>query len=135
MNLNVAKKTPASSCLCRQAKLPVLLQAQYVSTGLYKVGTFLDLGSTDNYVTYKFARKHNLQGKDINIEVEGIGCKKSYIQSKVYTVPIIVRGQVREMECYDLEVISLVSPPPTKASYAAMCAKFRILPKEVKRPS
>ena len=88
-NSNVAKNLPASSYIWHQAKLLVLMQAQYVSTiHCPKVGTFLDLGSRDNYVTHRFAKKHRLQGKDIDLEVEGISGKKSYVHSKIYTVPI-----------------------------------------------
>ena len=74
----MAKNTPASSCAGQLVKLSVLLQAQFVtSTHGSKIGTFLDLGSTDNYVTQMFAKKHKLQNKDIDLEIEGIGGKKS----------------------------------------------------------
>ena len=49
-----------------------------------KVGTFLDLGSTDNYVTHKYARKHNLHGENVDLEVEGIGGKKSYVKFTLF---------------------------------------------------
>ena len=130
----MAKNSPASSYIGQQTKLPVLLQAQFISTThCSKVGTFLDLGLTDNYVTHKFAQKHKLQGRDINLEVEVIGGRKSYVQSKIDTVPIIVKGQTKEIECYGLEVISSVTPPHKKASYTSMCVKFEVAPMEVKR--
>ena len=99
------------------------------------MGTFLDLGSTDNYVTHKYAKKHKLHGEEVDLEVEGIGGKKSYVQSKVYTVPILIKGRAHEIECYGLDVISSVTPPPKMGSYAAMCSRFGIKPEEVKRPS
>ena len=83
----MAKNATASAHFDRQSKLPVLLQAQFISTPpCSKVRTFLDLGSTDNYVTHKYAKKHKLHGEKVDLEVEGIGGKKSYVQSKVYTV-------------------------------------------------
>ena len=133
---NVAKNATASCAIDRSNKLPVLLQAQFISTPhCSKVGTFLDLGSTDNYVTHKYAQKHKLHGESVELEVEGIGGKKSYVQSKVYSVPIIIKGKIQELECYGLDVISSVTPPPKKESYAAMCKKFGVSPDEVKRPS
>ena len=133
---NVAKNNTSSAQVDCQSKLPVLLQTHFISTPhCSKVGTFLDLGSTDNYVTHKYARKHKLQGDIVDLDVEGIGGKKSYVQSKVYTVPILVKGKVHEIDCYGLDVISSVAPPPEKKSYAAMCAKFDVSPEQVKRPS
>ena len=52
----------------------------------------LDLGSTDNYVTDKYARKNKLQSEDIDVEIEGIGGHKLSESTKIYTVPIIVGG-------------------------------------------
>ena len=93
---NVAKNKPASSCAGQLKKSSVLLQAQFVTTiHGFKIGMLLDLGSTDNYVTHKFTKRYNLQSKDINLEIEGIGGKKSYVSSKIYTFPILIRGQVR----------------------------------------
>ena len=69
--LNVAKNKPASSCAGQLKKSSVLLHAQFVtSIHGFKIGTLLDLGSTDSYVT------HNLKSEDIDLEIEGIGGKK-----------------------------------------------------------
>ena len=56
--LNMAKNTPASSYAGQLKKSSVLLQAQFVtSLHGFKIGTLLNLGSTDNYVTHKFAKR------------------------------------------------------------------------------
>ena len=42
-----------------ETKHPVLLQALYISNSNGKyLGTLLDIFSTDEYVTYKYAKKH-----------------------------------------------------------------------------
>ena len=88
---NLAKNVQASSLIGQQTKLSVLLQAHFVSTThCSRVGTFLDVGLTDNYVTHRYTEKHELRGKDIDVEVESIGGKKSYVQNRVYTVPILI---------------------------------------------
>ena len=79
---NVGKNKPASSCAGQLKKSSVLLQAQFVTTiHGFKIGMLLDLGSTDNYVTHKFAKRYNIQSKDINLKIGGIGRKRSYSSS------------------------------------------------------
>ena len=76
-DLNVARNKPASSFAGQLKKSSALLKAQFVtSIQGFKIGTLLDLGSTDNYVTYNFDKRYNLHSKDINLEIEGIGGKK-----------------------------------------------------------
>ena len=70
-----------------------------------------------------------IESDDIDLDIEGIGGKKSLISSKIYTVPIKIRGQVKDLKCYGMEVIS------SKASYKAMCERFGVQPVDVKRPS
>ena len=133
---NAAKISSATAQTNRSSKLATLVQAQYVSTPHGgKVGSLLDLCSTDDYVTHKYAKKNKLCGEPVELEVEGIGGNKSYISSKLYIVPILVEGKVKEIPCYGLETISSVSLPPVKESYYKMCAKFGVAPNNVKRPS
>ena len=90
---NVAKNQPASSFAGKLMKSPVLLQAQFV-TSIHdcRIGMLLDLGSTNNYVTHKFAKKNKLQSEDIDVEIEGITGDKLLDSTKIYTAPIIYGG-------------------------------------------
>ena len=88
---NMAKNTLVSSSDGQRKTPACLLQAQYLtSIHGFKVGTLLNLGSNTNNVTNKFAQRYNLPGKDVNLEIEGIGGKETYVSSKVYTVPILI---------------------------------------------
>ena len=112
-----------------------MLQAQFVSgPNGSRLGALLDLASTDHYVTNKYARKHNLHGDNILLTVGGIAGIESTIETKVYDVPLMVNGQIYEIQCYGLDVIASVAAPPEKESYAKMCAKFGVKPKQVVRP-
>ena len=135
-NSNVAKVSSSSTAKGDRVKSPVMLQAQFVS-GLdgSRLGALLDLASTDNYVTNKYARKHNLCGENILLTIGGIADTESTIETKVYDVPIMVNGQVYEISCYGLDVIASVAAPPEKESYAKMCARYGVKSKQVVRPS
>ena len=88
---NMAKNTLLSSRDGQQKSAACLLHAQYItSIHGFKVGTLLDLGSNSNYVTNKFAQRYNLPGKDVILEIEGIGGKITYVNSKLYTVPVLI---------------------------------------------
>ena len=69
-------KASASSLTAQSdnAMLPVMLQAQFVP-GLNgsKIGTLMDLASTDDYVTHRYAKKQNIPGEDVQLMVEGMG--------------------------------------------------------------
>ena len=120
----MARRTPVSSCAGKLLKSTVLLQAQYVTSKHgCKIGTFLDLGSMDNYVKYRYAKKHKLKSEDIDLQIETIGGQKSHILSKLYTVPSIVWCQVRNLKWYGMEEICSLACP-TKATFTAMCIKF-----------
>ena len=67
------------------------------------------------------------------MKIEGIGGKITYVNSKLYTVPVLIGGRMKDIECYGLEVI-LATKTPTKASYKKMCEKFKVNPEDVKRP-
>ena len=132
---NVAKVTSSNTAKGDRIKNPVMLQAQFVSgPNGSKLGALLDLASTDHYVTNKYARKHNLHGDNILLTVGGIAGIESTIETKVYDVPLMVNGQMYVIQCYGLDVIASVAAPPDKESYAKMCAKFGIKPKQVVRP-
>ena len=135
-NSNVAKVSSSSTAKGDRVKNPVMLQAQFVSgPDGSRLGALLDLASTDNYITNKYARKHNLHGESILLTVGGIAGTESTIETKVYEVPIMVNGKVYEIPCYGLDVIASVAAPPEKESYAKMCAKYGVKPKQVARPN
>ena len=117
------------------AMLPVMLQAQYVP-GLNgsKIGTLMDLASTDDYVTHRYAKKHNIPGEDVQLMVEGMGGKNTFYETKVYMVPIMVGKEKYEFACYGMDEISTVAPPPERSSYERVCSKFGVNPKQMKRP-
>ena len=132
---NMAKNTLASSCAGQRKTPACLLQVQYVtSIHGFKVGTLLDLGSNTYYVMNKFIQRYNLTGKDVNLEIEGIGRKKTYVSSKLYTVPVLIGGQMKDIKFYGLEVIS-ATKASTKACYKALCERFKVNPEDVKRLS
>ena len=62
------------------------------------------------------------------MKIEGIGGKITYVNSKLYIVPVLIGGHMKDIECYRLEVIS-ATKTPTKASYKKMCEKFEVNPK------
>ena len=129
---NMAKNTLLSSRDGQQKSAACLLHAQYITSfHSFKVGTLLDLGSNANYVTNKFAQRYNLPGKDVIVKIEGIGGKITYVNSKLYTVPVLVRGRMKDIECYGWEVIS-ATKTQTKAS-KENCQKFKVNQKDVNR--
>ena len=115
--------------------LPVMVQAQYVvSPDGSKVGTLMDLCSTDDYVTHRYARKNNLCGHDVELIVEGMGGNESFVSTKLYKVPIMVESKCVELLCYGMDKISSVAAPPSLRSYEALCKEFDVHPDEVERP-
>ena len=115
-NANVAKVTSSNTAKGDRTKNPVMLQAQFVSgPNGSRLGALLDLASTDHYVTNKYARKHNLHGDNILLTVGGIAGIESTIETKVYDVPLMVNGQIYEIQCYGLDVIASVAAPPERS--------------------
>ena len=83
------------------AMLPVMVQAQFVAApDNSDIGSLMDLCSTDDYVTHKYAKKKNLLGEDFDLLVEGMGGKETYYKTKLYMVPIIVQEERYEIPCY-----------------------------------
>ena len=65
--------------------LPVMVQAQYVQGGnCSRVGTLMDLYTTDDYVIHRYARKHKFPGEDIELVVEGMGGKETFYKTQMY---------------------------------------------------
>ena len=132
---NVAK-TSSKTATGNQSMLPVMVQAQFV-TGLHnsKIGTLMDLCSTDDYVTHRYAEKKKIHGEDVELVVEGIGGSESYYKTKIYQVPVFDKnGERIDIPCYGMDEISSVASPPETASYERLCEKFGIQSHEVKRP-
>ena len=126
----------ANAISCDQSKPPVLLQAQFVyGPGGNKIGTLLDLCSTDDYVTHNYAKKHQLHGHQVELLVGGIGDKTTNISTIVYMVPIMVEGKVYEFPCYDLDSITSRILPPNMESYSDLCSVFKVRSSQVKRPT
>ena len=136
-NTNVAKLSASSlSTQSDNSMLPVMVQAQFV-TGLHgsKIGTLMDLCSTDDYVTHRYANKHNIPGEDVQLMVEGMGGKSTYYETKVYMVPIMANNKKYEFPCYGMDEISSVASPPEKKSYEKICNKFGVKPSQLRRPT
>ena len=95
----------------------------------------MDLCSTDDYVTHRYATKHHLPGETVELMVEGMGGKNTYYETKEYMVPIMVKGKRYEFPCYGMDKISSVASPPEKPSYNNLCSKFNVKPSQLKRPS
>ena len=132
---NVASVT-SNTAYCDQSKLPVLLQAQFVQgPSGNKIGALLDLCSTDDYVTHKYAKKHKLHGEQVELSVGGIGDNTMNISTMVYMVPIMVEGKFYEFPCYGLDSISSIASPPDKDSYSDLCSQFKVKSSQVKRPA
>ena len=129
-------KVSSMTAQSEQAMLPVMVQAQFVS-GLdgSKIGTLMDLCSTDDYVTHRYAKKHHLSGETVEVMVEGMGGKNTHYETKMYMVPIMVKGQKYEFPCYGMDKISSVASPPKKPSYNNLCSKFDVKPSQMRRPS
>ena len=115
---------------------PVLVQAQFVDgVENSRIGTLLDLGSTDDYVTHRYAKRKQFPSEDVDLIVEGIGGKVSHYKTKVYQVPIFDKeGKQFIIPCFGLNKISCVAQPPNKESYKQLCKKFDVSPHQVRRP-
>ena len=122
--------------MCGSDLLPVMVQAQFVNgVGNGRVGMLMDLCSTDDYVTHRYAERKQFPSEDEDLIVEGVGGKESQYRTKVYQVPIFDKdGKEYVIPCFGLDKISSVAQPPDKASYKLLCDKFGISPDQVKRP-
>ena len=119
-----------------KSSLPVMVQAQFVNgVGNSKIGTLMDLCSTDDYVTHRYALKKKFPSEEVNLIIEGVGGKESRYNTKVYQVPIFdMNGNQYIIPCFGLETISSVTHPSEKGSYRDLCDRFGIKSFQVKRP-
>ena len=78
----------------------------------------MDLRSTDDYVTHRYAEKQNFPSEDVDLIIEGVGGKESRYKTKVYQVPIFDKaGEMFIIPCFGLDIISSIAPAPDKESY------------------
>ena len=116
---------------------PVMLYTTYVlSDNGCRLGSLIDNGSTDDYVTHKAARRLGLVGQPVDLITEGFGGTEVRIQTYVYQVPVYDKFANRHLlSCYGTDKITNGAVPPNKLSYHRLCNKFGVLPREVQRPN
>ena len=71
------------------SSLPMLMQTAFITLYRYKLGTYWDLGSSDNYITKKMAKTLGLKGLEKEIEVEGIRRQKLIKVTALYEILIV----------------------------------------------
>ena len=115
---------------------PVLVQSLFVDApDGSKIGSLLDLCSTDDYVTHKYARRMHLDGEEVELLIEGMGGKQTHCSTKLYMVPIVVAGTENIIPCYGIEKITSDVSLPESDSYNRLCQKFNVKPRNVRRPT
>ena len=91
-------------------------------------------GSTNSFVRSKKAKNMHFIGWPVILSLEGIN-KTKHIQSKIYEVPIRDKpGILHLATCYGLEEIASDCEVPAAYEYEELCDKFRVKPREVRRP-
>ena len=113
------------------------MQTTFVTTLYgYKIGTYWDLGSSDNYITNKMAKKLGLKGSEREIEAEGIRRQKHIKVTMLYNLLIVDNnGCQHEVQCYGLDRITSAGDRPDRKGYTELCRKFGVGVNEVKKPS
>jgi hypothetical protein len=130
-----ASRAATMSVQSDQVMLPVMVQAQFVTApDNSSIGSLMDLCSTDDYVTHKYAKKKNLPGEDVELVVEGMGGKETYYKTKLCMVPIMVQKERYDIPCYGMDKISSVASPPESTSYKKLCSKFGVMSGQLRRP-
>ena len=99
-----------------------------------RLGTLTDNCATDVWITFEAAGRLGLEGQEIKISAGGFGGKRDLIQSKLYTVTVSTKEGNIQLECLGVDKIGNDEPPPNKDKYSALCKKFRVKEKEVRRP-
>ena len=99
-----------------------------------RLGTLTDNCATDIWITFEAANRLGLVGEDITISAGGFGGKQDLIQSKLYTVMLKTSRGVEAVECLGVEKIGSDELKPCTEKYAAMCHRFRVREKDVRRP-
>ena len=97
---------------------PVMLYTLYVkSENGCRLGSLIDNGSTDDYVTHKAAKKLGLVGQPVDLVTEGFGGTEVMIQTSVYQVPIYDKfGKRHLLSCYGTDKITSGAVPPSTDS-------------------
>ena len=84
---------------------------------------------------HKYAKKMHLEGKNVDLLIEGMGGKESRLMTKLYKVPIMVNGSMQIIPCYGIETITSDVSPPEPGSYNTLCQMFNIKTRNVRRPT
>ena len=137
-----SKKSNSNLCSTKamignSSTLPlVMVQTSYVSAECgARLGAMYDLCSTDDYITHKCARRNGFEGTDVELIIEGIAGSEVKIETKLYTVYLVDdEAKVHELPCYGLDKISSVVNPPDRSSYKALCHKFGVTFRNMRRP-
>ena len=131
----------------RSLQAPVLLPFVYANVRKFdpstqsgkstvgRLGTLTDNCATDIWITFEAAGRLGLEGQDVNISAGGFGGKRELIKSKLYTVLVSTKDGEVQLECLGVEKIGSDEPLPNKEKYSALCRKFRVREKDVRRPS
>ena len=139
----VAKVPSQSSSLQSQVLLP-FVYASIKNTessvlepisNYHQLGTLTDNCATDTWITFNAAEKLGLNGQEIQISAGGFGGERSLIQSKLYSVFIKTKDGDQRMECLGVETIGSDEVQPDDQKYAALCQKFKVSTRSVKRPT
>ena len=114
----------------------VMLYTMYVkSDNGCNLGSLIDNGSTDDYITHRAAQKLGLVGQPVDLVTEGFGGAEVMIKTYVYQVPVYDKFKNRHLlSCYGTDKITNGAVPPDKLSYQRLCNKFGVSPRDVKRP-
>ena len=133
----IGNSTQTKSLVGTSSSDPMLMQTTFVNTSYgCKLGTYWDLGSSDNYITNKMARKLGLQGSEREIEVEGIKRQTHIETTNLYDLLIVDNdGHEHQIQCYGLDRITSAGEKPDRKGYAKLCEKFGIESSDVKKPS
>ena len=109
------------------------------SKGDVKLGALWDLCSTDDYITFKKADELDLEGRDVNLTIEGVGGVETTLTTKLFDVPVFMekkrgRSKFTMFQCYGLEKIADAAAPPDEVSYRELCNKFNLRVEDLARP-
>ena len=99
-----------------------------------RLGVLTDNCATDTWITFDAADKMGLEGQDITISAGGFGGKRDLIASRLYSVYIKTKGGDKRIECLGVQTIGNEEALPNTDRYSALCKKFQIKPRDVKRP-
>ena len=134
MSSNIAKNILVTDAGKRQLP-PTILYTTFVKSVGNQVGCLIDNGSTDDYILHKTAQKLRLQSQPVELSTEGFAGVVTQVHTKVYQVPVQRKdGNVELLSCYGADKITSDQTLPSDKSYKELCSKFKIDPREVRRP-